>query len=378
MPLAGTTRVAAAGGTFERRSYGYDARGNRTSEGHDQGLSPTGPLYNFTYASGAWQKDQVLAKYDTLSAMRHDYSYDEDGKVTEKRWALGTTGLPTHKLTFSYGPNAAYDPNTTVFKSVSVNGAWYSYFYDAQGRRIRKVYPQGTVPSEEYFYANGSNTLLEDRGFKTTAELSAYPVDEYVWLDGKPVAMIRSKHTLNGTSWVREAGWGTGDCMRNGEPGRCGVHFIVGDYLGKPVLMVDGQGKVEGSGEYEPFGYPNRVSVRGETAHPYTDNLTQTLATFTQPALGHQLQVRAKYHYVETEAGYDYVKLTDTSGNQLGTALSGQLGSVWSGWVNVPANGQVQVRFTSDYSVSYFNGEEREFCSATVACMCYRRPDAGL
>jgi RHS repeat-associated protein len=339
---------AATGGPFAARAYTYDSRGNRTAEVHDSGLQNPAQSYSFTYSSSNWLKDQLLSRSDTLSALKHDYLYNADGQVYEKRWQNDSTGNPAHRLIFSYGPGAAFDPETPVFKAVGVNGSYYNYFYDAYGRRRLKQYPQST-PQDEYFYSNGSNQLLEDRGFYTTGTVSPYPMDEYLWLDGKAVAYIRSKHTLSGDSWVRETGWGSGSCSRNGDSVPCGIYFLVPDYLGKPVLAINSYRQVVGSADYDPFGYPNRASLRGETSHPYGNNQTISLRRFTQPLLGTKSQTRVKYHSVDTSTG-DGVGLVNSGGTSLTANTGLHLGSIWTAWVTTPTDGFVDVKFYSNAS----------------------------
>ena len=54
------------------------------------------------------------------------------------------------------------------------------------------------------------------------------------------------------------------------------------DVIGKPVLMMDASRRSSGAAEYDVFGFPNRVSLDKETAHPYANNSNLTLADFTQ------------------------------------------------------------------------------------------------
>ena len=85
------------------------------------------------------------------------------------------------------GTNGALD---TVFKSVSVNGAVYNYYYDALNRRRLKVYPAG--PKDEAFH-DTTNQLLVDQGNDAVLTPTTFPVDEYVWLGGRPVcSSVRS------------------------------------------------------------------------------------------------------------------------------------------------------------------------------------------
>ena len=66
-------------------------------------------------------------------------------------------------------------------------------------------------PTDEAFHAPASQ-LLADQGNDAVLAPGSYPVDEYVWLGGRPVIVVRSKLS---TTWVRQAE-STGDCARNG------------------------------------------------------------------------------------------------------------------------------------------------------------------
>jgi RHS repeat-associated protein len=254
------------------------------------------------------------------------------------------------------GSNGALD---TVFKAVSVNGAVYNYYYDAFNRRRLKVYPAG--PMDETFQ-DLSNELLVDQGNDSVTSPTWYPTDEYVWLGGRPVVLIRSKFN---TSWARQADL-TGDCTRNADAAPCNFYFPVTDTIGKPILMLDASRKVTGAADYDIFGLPNRVSLDKETAHPYANNTNITLADFIQPLGGAanpstQVRVRAVFDLVDTEgptgSPADYFYLKDPDG---GVALTGHLGGphvgqVWTAWV-FPSAGRVQVPFVSNGTGNTYSG----------------------
>src|SRR5688572_7854136 len=130
--------------------------------------------------------------------------------------------------------------NGVAYTSVSVGGGTYEHFYDSNNKRRLKVYPWGN--DDEYFYA-GMGGLIEDRGndvLGSGASNTTFPIDEYVWLGGRPVALIRGKVSSAGAHQTDN----TGTCTRNSETANCGVYFVVTDHIGKPVLMVEKSGKV--------------------------------------------------------------------------------------------------------------------------------------
>lgn len=67
---------------------------------------------------------------------------------------------------------------------------------------------------------------------------STYAVEDYVWLDGAPVAIIRGALTLSGGAWVRGTETATTSCPKLSDGGFCGKYFLVTDAQARPVLMV--------------------------------------------------------------------------------------------------------------------------------------------
>jgi RHS repeat-associated protein len=359
------TYAIGTSGDFYRQILAYDTRGNRTW--HLQG----GTQVEYTFAS-----PQTPSSVDHLaSTNRSTYSYDNLGRAV---WKSGTisdsSGKHATDWSFDYSPYQSWGPLGDVFRSVSVysgptsSPANYSYYYDGFNRRRLKVYP--TNVQDEYFYASGRE-LLEDRGAYSLSGASPYPVDEYIWLEGRPVAFIRSKHTLSGDTWVREAGWGSGSCQRNGEPMACGTYFIVSDHIGKPVLVLDSNRKVAGVADYDPFGFPNRRYLQGETEHPYPNNASQVLASLSlAQSSGVQMDARVLFQAVDTEGiGWDYAYLATSSGAELGSHVGGwHKGRQSSGWVSVPSDGGVDVGFRSDSSNYCIDTSTSNISCPTGAC----------
>ncbi|HSP79389.1 MAG TPA: hypothetical protein VLQ93_12715 [Myxococcaceae bacterium] len=76
------------------------------------------------------------------------------------------SGEPAHTLEFQYradlsGRETSGSAREAVFRTVKVNGATYSYYYDALGRRRAKVYPSGV--RDEYFHSVGNTLLVNQR-----------------------------------------------------------------------------------------------------------------------------------------------------------------------------------------------------------------------
>jgi RHS repeat-associated protein len=347
---------ASAGGSIGSRTFALDGPGNRISETREDCSYPD------TYGQSAFP-DRLTRQSSGCSGaiLKYNYAYDRDGRAATKSWPVDSSGDAGTVHSFASGDIGAgtHGALDSVFKSVSISGAVYNYYYDAFNRRRLKVYPAG--PMDEAFH-DTANDLLVDQGNDGVVAPTAHPTDEYVWLGGHPIMVIRSKLS---TAWARFAD-STGDCTRNGDAAPCGFYFPVTDRLGKPVLMLDASRRVTGAAEYDVFGFPNRVSLNKETAHPYANSANLTLADFTQAIGGTanpstRVRLRAIFDVVDTEGPVatpaDYVFLKDPDG---GAALTSHIGGphrgqVWSPWV-MPSAGRVQVPFLSNGSGNTYTG----------------------
>ncbi|AEI68588.1 hypothetical protein [Corallococcus macrosporus] len=311
-------------------------------------MSADGTAYAFAMAS-ALAVDRLAEWGATASGslLRYALAYDEDGRVTSQRWAHGVSGTPVFVQGFEYGVDESAQigvATDTVFRAVNRNGAIYNYFYDAQGRRRRlKAYPGGT--KDEYFNSAG-HKLLTDRGNDGfSMAVGHHATDDYVWLGGRAVAVIRAKFS---SAWARQED-GVGSCTRNEEAAACGVYFPVVDHIGKPVVMLDASRRVAGAADHDPFGHVNRVSQVAETAHPYGSGSSVSLTTLMQPVSAgvEVVRMRALYHLVDTESGAASVSLVDadTTAN-LHSTSEVRKGNVVTPWVQ-PSSGRVEVKFAA-------------------------------
>ncbi len=360
---------AAVGGSFSSRNYDYDGRGNRTTETLDA-CAPNANV--LTYATG--HPDQLTRRTSGCtnatppSSLSHGYVYDRDGRVSVKNWENDSSGTPGYALSFTYAEAQAASGGAqdSVFKAVSVNGPLYNYFYDAFRRRRVKVYPLGNT--DEYFHDLG-HQLLVDQGNDSTSTANFHPDDNYVWLGGRPVVLIRGRMD---PLWSRQAD-GTSDCTRNGELAACGFYFPVTDHIGKPILMLDAQARVAGTGEYDVFGYVNRVQLHKDTLHPYPTNYSATVADFTQPRAAPLLNVsfRVLFHQVDVQdapADFAMVWYGDPDGGQLDGPYRGyHRGQVWTNSVT-PDGGHLRVSFVSGLQRCCPNGD------GGVDCTCQNWP----
>jgi RHS repeat-associated protein len=338
-----TGNFETMGGAFLSQSFDYDRRGNRITLTEAGGARST----RLVYGQNSDRLFTVTPQNDLRQ--RVSYSTDTDGRVARKDSARYGSGQVVHRVDLRYRPTSNArgwgSAREDVFRTVSVNGAVYGYFYDALGRRRAKVNPFGV--RDEYFHSPG-NALLVDQGWSDVLNPSFRTVDDYVWLAGRPVVLLRGRLGADGSRQPDTSP----DCRRNGEAAACGAYFPVTDHIGKPVLMLDSAGKVTGSADYEPFGHVNRVTLHDSTPSTYyTGSSPIALSTFRQPPENAQVQVRmrALYQFVDTQSD-GYVQLMDAD-TQTELARHGgpQLGRVVTNWLT-PSAGRISAQFLSGTS----------------------------
>ncbi|MBF5046407.1 RHS repeat-associated core domain-containing protein [Simulacricoccus sp. 17bor-14] len=341
---AATGTLSAAGGSFGSRAYSYDARGNRTSE--------SGESRSWTLSrSDVSHPDWLTARAPQSSGwLNYQYSYDADGRLSGIGGPRDSQGIPFNDLSFNNSGNLANGGSDTVFRTASIGGAAYSYYYDAQNRRRAKVYPSGAV--DEFFY-DTVHDLLVDVGNTSAVGATNHPTDEYVWLSGRPIALVRG---LLDSSYARQSD-ATTDCVRLGEGAACGIYALATDWMGKPVLALDSNARVTGVGEHDAFGHVNRVAISAETPHPYGTFRGAFGGTLKQPTVAStpatQLQMRLLYEAVELatdcEAGCakeacsgapsDAIEVRDAATNGVLTSLGARQRHGWTSWVTPGTSG---------------------------------------
>jgi RHS repeat-associated protein len=349
--LTGATRPsgneAATGGAFLSQGFGYDRRGNRiTFSDGNMGMVATG------FGTTGPTVDRLLSLTpQSRPAQAVTFGYDADGRTTRKESGRYTSNAVANVLDLSYGPAGASGRGSareSVFRTATVNGLTYQYFYDAFGRRRAKQHPFNGVKDE--FFHDANNTLLVDQGWNDVLQPGYRVTDEYVWLGGRPVMMIRGRLDTATDTHLSDA---TAECGRNGEQVACGERFMVTDHIGKPVVMLDRAGRVAGAADHQPFGHVNRRSSHEATVHPYPDDDGDTVDSFTQPPDSSLVRVRmrARYQFVDTQNdanGTDAVRLVDSNtGAVLASNAGPAQGQVVTSWVQ-PSNGSVYVNFLSN------------------------------
>jgi RHS repeat-associated protein len=192
---------------------------------------------------------------------------------------------------------------------------------------------------DEFFYTNGWQ-LLEDRGNGPFG----YTADQYVWLDGQPIAVRRARFDANYVS----ASQTEPNCSWGDDGASCGWRFLVNDITGRTVLVLDDNRLISNVNEYHAFGNMNRMTWWAESAHPYGVSQQFLMATPTQPTRKLNLSLKVNFGMFDVEDPYDSVKIFD-SANTLKQTMTGYHSSVLSSnWITPLADGQLKVRIGSD------------------------------
>ncbi|MDP3151308.1 MAG: RHS repeat-associated core domain-containing protein [Archangium sp.] len=312
----------------------FDKRGNRTNSTL---VAPQSCQQNVPFWTAAWQVDMPFSTRwgpafgSTCNATApsngsYNYYYDRDGRRTDTWDEFNlyhvTTGFP--QSTLGAGLDSVYQTAVVsggnYLSNQYVNGT-YSYFYDAFGRRRAKTTPWNTT--DEFFYDLG-HQMLTDRGSNTVAaSATEYPEDDYIWLDGRPLMIVRSKFIAS--TMARAADDPSLTCQRNGEVGLCGSFELVTDYLGKPVVSFD-RGGTAGTSTYEVLGYSNRREYR--VGSPHGSAGTTPVATLTPtmpPGFDGPLRVLMSRSNYSTSSSVSLAGVVQSP-------LQGNKSHVWSDW----------------------------------------------
>ncbi len=232
-----------------------------------------------------------------------------------------------------------------VYRGVTNEYGFHEYFYDGANRRRVKVYSSGE--RDEYFFKEGGTELLTDIGNDSVARSLSHPIDDYVWLDGKPVVIVRGR--LN-TARERLADSEEENCGRNGADTSltgvktgttCGLYYPVTEPNGRLAVMLDGDGLIAGVGEAEAGGSVNQVPVLLSTGQPYTSGNATLLNFAHQPWGKGEMEVRTRLHFFGVDLrGQDDVTLAGDGHSTSAKARCPQgrqcnrtLGRVTTDWV---------------------------------------------
>ena len=178
--LARLTRAELAGGNIA--TYGYDAVGNRTSQGN------TNPASSTAYSTAS-ASNRLLQT--TTGGSTRSYTTNANGDITAFTDAAGTS----HTL--------AYDPFGRLASHASA-GTTTTYTVNALDQRMGKSKPGST---SRYVYAGFNQLLAERNGSQWTS---------YIWNGNEPVALVRNNQ----------------------------IYYLHNDHLGRPQLATNASQQV--------------------------------------------------------------------------------------------------------------------------------------
>ncbi|WP_258958973.1 DUF6531 domain-containing protein [Paenibacillus tyrfis] len=228
--------------TGKKTQYGYDDFGTLIGATNDFGkifrmADNVGNLYSDghktdrTYGAGG-----RLLEFDGTQ-----YSYDEEGNLTEKIDPDGT-----HWRYEYYG-------NNMMSKVIRPDGQEVAFTYDSLGRRIEKHF-NGVV---HCYVWDGNSILHEWKVEKSQVESGV------AWNEDMPKAAQQLGQALNPgglITWIFEDGTFSPAAKITPE----GSHSIVTDHLGTPVEMYDDAGEKVWSCELDIYGKVRRQDLLGE------------------------------------------------------------------------------------------------------------------
>ncbi len=315
--------------------FQYDARGNRS------GWTNIGGANNITSTStlgggSGFQPDMLtkVVRAETLwdagsAASERRYTWDQDGRISSEVFDGGGTAS---SISFSYLHGVG-----TTFYSYNVGGGVYYANIDAFNRRSSKTYPSG---SSDVFRYDLGHQMLEDQGLDhISTSPTAYPIDQYIWLGGRPVVVIRGEMNTS-YNWQDDT---TASCGRNDDtqPPPCGFYFPVTDQIGAPVLVLNSARQVTAQQDYDAFGYVNRGQLAAQVNNPHmVPSPAFQFGLYKVPKWsGYTTQTRTKFS-TNVMPSNTTAQLRVTVGrttSTISTLASGTHQSpVWTSWGTVP------------------------------------------
>jgi RHS repeat-associated protein len=251
-------RLASAIGPWGTLAWTYDANGNRLSQ-------VNGEQYSYTYAAN---RLQAVGNGHT-----DYYQYDDNGNTTSD----GRRDF-------------VYNQNLRLIRAERHGRMLGEYVYNGNGQRIIKSTEhddRGEADERDdddsrhitVFHYDPSGRLLEE----TTAKGKL--IADYVYLNGKPLAMIRKQEHKDETFYYHN------------------------DHLGTPKILTDKNKKIVWNAEFDPFGNeldggddadPDKV---GEGGHQYHDGGREYIRNVIN-----NLRFPGQYYDAETGLHYNYYR----------------------------------------------------------------------
>ncbi len=306
-------------GTMESKVF--DVRGNRIDESKDY-YDNLESYYSTTVkdrmTEQCWWRHFLNPNECLVS---YNYTYNASGAIQS------VSGLQNRWTTnFGYSHSRAL---SDVYTSVSRTGggSWVplEMYYDAFNRRRYKADALGH--GQEFYYGLEKDLLVDQawddkKGVTTT-------VDEYVWLDGRPVIAIRSNVDPKGVHEVDAFEYQDNQrqCTRPDEKMSCGVFHLVTNLQRFPVLAISNY-----TGRVASFMLPDADgSVNSSRMMAYGG---QGIAYAFRFDLNQQFRKQARFRssWTGPNGAFAGVQQFSLDGTPVLVPAGGELGQAWSGW----------------------------------------------
>ena len=245
-------------------SYTYDGSGNITAAGADQ----------FVYDT------LNRIKVSTVAGEKRTYTYDAYGNRTACQKADGTACEQAAPVDTSTNRiNAAGVQYDGAGNLTSANGRTYTY--DALNTLTTETY--GNSKREYVYAAGGERIAVHDVAGQwwnwTVRGLDGKVLREFTSRDGSNGAL-----GTNDWKWTKDYIWRDGLLLATVQPNAAGTgtttyHYHL-DHLGTPRMVTDSNGFVVGLHDYHPFGSEaaNPVNESPLTAMKFTGHERDTIA----------------------------------------------------------------------------------------------------
>jgi RHS repeat-associated protein len=202
--------------------YDYDTVGNRTVR------TVAGPNGNWTESYDYEANSNRLIKVSGIGVANQsgDLEYSRSGSVESD-----TRPGRAYQATYNRAGR---------LESVTMGNDTRTYIYDAFGHRVNETRDNGgTVTERNFVYDLAGHLIAEYADDPSTGESRL--VQEYIWLDNTPIAMV----------------WPSNDYF-----------YIHTDHLGGPQIVTNSQRNVRWAGYFDPFGVQVRIETPGPAGNP--------------------------------------------------------------------------------------------------------------
>lgn len=240
-------------GTYTER-YVYDAVGNFLQMQH-RGSDPAHPGWTCTYTYAETSLTEPGKQSNRLTSTQvgsgiaaapETYLHDAHGNMLRMPH-LGGGGA---------GPNMHWNYRDQLWQADLGGGGVAFYFYDASGKRVRKVWEKALGLTEERIYLGGFEIFRRHGGAigANTATLERETL--HVMDDKQRIALIETRAL---------------DTAGNDPAPRKLIRYQFGNHLGSASLELDAQAQIISYEEYAPYGSSTYQAVRSltETAKRY-------------------------------------------------------------------------------------------------------------